>query len=128
MKALSEGLNTYIGTGGSQFSGGQKQRLAIARALIKNPKVLLLDEATSALDRKNERLIQETLDKVSEGRTTITIAHRLATVKSSENIIVMKSGKVVETGTYDTLMQKQGTFYALAKNQQQKQEDKVDEG
>ncbi len=80
MKQLELGLDTYIGTGASQFSGGQKQRIAIARALIKNPRVLLLDEATSALDRKNEQAIQATLDSVAQGRTTITIAHRLTTV------------------------------------------------
>ena len=80
VEQLKEKMETYVGTGGGQISGGQKQRIAIARALLKNPKLLLLDEATSALDRRNERLIQNTLNKIAEEKTTITIAHRIKTI------------------------------------------------
>jgi ATP-binding cassette subfamily B (MDR/TAP) protein 1 len=93
-------LETYVGHGGGQLSGGQKQRIAIARALLRNPKILLLDEATSALDRKNERLIQKTLDKISHERTTLTIAHRVKTIMSSDIIYVLSGGKVEEQGRF----------------------------
>lgn len=86
---LEHKLETYVGYGGGQLSGGQKQRIAIARAILKNPKILLLDEATSALDRKNEVLIQRTLDDIVTGRTTVTIAHRTKTITNSNEIFVM---------------------------------------
>lgn len=92
---LKDKLETYVGTGGGQLSGGQKQRIAIARALLKNPKILLLDEATSALDRRNERLIQKTLNIVSEDKITITIAHRVKTIMNSDQIFVMDGGKIL---------------------------------
>ena len=91
---LSEKTNTYVGTGGGQLSGGQKQRIAIARALIKNPQILLLDEATSALDRRNERLIQNTLNKVISDRKSITVAHRLDTIMNSDTIFVLSQGRL----------------------------------
>jgi len=87
-------LDTYVGQGGGQLSGGQKQRIAIARAILKNPPILLLDEATSALDRKNEVLIQNTLDKISSERTTISIAHRVKTIMNSDEIFVMHEGRL----------------------------------
>jgi ATP-binding cassette subfamily B (MDR/TAP) protein 1 len=86
---LKEKLETYVGTGGGQISGGQKQRIAIARALLKNPRVLLLDEATSALDRRNEKLIQNTLNKIAEEKITLTIAHRVKTIMNCEEIFVL---------------------------------------
>lgn len=103
MQALKGKLETFAGTAGSQISGGQKQRLAIARALLKNPKVLLLDEATSALDRRNEKNIQRTLNKIAEEKTTITIAHRVKTIMSCDDIFVIEKGKVLEHGRFHQL-------------------------
>ena len=97
---LPNGLNHNVGYGGSFLSGGQKQRIAIARSLIRNPRILILDEATSALDRINEKLIQKTLDKLSEGRTTITIAHRVKTIMKADTIFVLKSGEMREKGKF----------------------------
>ena len=97
---LEDKLDTYVGMGGGQLSGGQKQRIAIARALLKNPKILLFDEATSALDRRNERLIQETLNSVAAGRTSITVAHRVETIKQCNIIYVLDKGVTVEKGTF----------------------------
>jgi len=94
--------------GGGQVSGGQKQRLAIARAILKNPKILLLDEATSALDRRNEKLIQNTLNKIAEEKITITIAHRVKTIMKCDQIFVMDSGKVAEHGLFKDLKKYQG--------------------
>lgn len=92
VEKLPNGLNHNVGYGGSLLSGGQKQRIAIARSLIRKPKILILDEATSALDRRNEKLIQQTLDKLSKGRTTLTVAHRVKTIMNSDIIFVLKSG------------------------------------
>lgn len=100
---LENKLETYVGHGGGQLSGGQKQRIAIARAILKNPPILLLDEATSALDRKNEILIQTTLDKISSERTTISIAHRIKTIMNSDQIFVMHDGRLTERGKFREL-------------------------
>ncbi|EDK31467.1 multidrug resistance protein-like transporter family ABC domain protein (macronuclear) [Tetrahymena thermophila SB210] len=127
VKDLQNKLDTYVGNAGSQISGGQKQRICIARAILKNPQILLLDEATSALDRKNEAMIQQTLDDISKGRTTIVIAHRLSTIKNADRILVLEKGELVEEGTYESLINARGKFEALAKNQiQREQEDKQD--
>ena len=98
-----------------RLSGGQKQRISIARVFLKNPPILILDEATSALDNKSERLIQKSLDKLSEGRTTITIAHRLSTIVGADKIIVRTDEGIVEEGSHETLMANKGLYSALYK-------------
>ena len=98
--SLKDKLETFAGTAGGQISGGQKQRLAIARALLKNPRILLLDEATSALDRRNEKHIQETLNKIAEEKTTITIAHRVRTIMNCDEIFVLENGRILERGQF----------------------------
>ncbi|KAM1072661.1 hypothetical protein FF1_017892 [Malus domestica] len=114
ISSLKDGYDTECGERGVQLSGGQKQRIAIARAILRNPTVLLLDEATSALDVQSEQLVQEALDRIMVGRTTIVIAHRLNTVKNLDMIAFVADGKVVEKGTYAQLKQKRGAFFNLA--------------
>lgn len=106
-----EGLNTLVGERGVQLSGGQRQRIAIARAMIRNPKVLILDEATSALDTQSEKQVQEALNKLMKGRTSIVIAHRLSTIKDCDQIIVLEKGKIVEKGNHDSLISNANGVY-----------------
>jgi ABC-type multidrug transport system fused ATPase/permease subunit len=106
-----------VGAAGSQISGGQKQRIAIARALAGNPKILLLDEATSALDSESEKAVQESLHRAQKGRTTIVVAHHLATIRRANKIIVLGNGKVSEEGSHATLMAKKGVYYTLVTSQ-----------
>lgn len=115
--AFPEGYDALVGPRGVKLSGGQRQRVAIARAVLADPKILLLDEATSALDSESERLVQEALDKLMKGRTSLIIAHRLATVKSADKILVLKDGKIVEDGSHVELMEKEGTYRLLAQTQ-----------
>ena len=111
---LPEGYQTFLGERGTRLSGGQRQRIAIARAILKNAPLLLLDEATSALDARSEILVQEGLDAAMEGRTTLIIAHRLATVKKVDRVIVLDHGKIVETGSPDELLKHDGLYAKLA--------------
>jgi ATP-binding cassette subfamily B protein len=114
ISSLPEGYDTVVGERGYRFSGGEKQRIAIARAILRNPPILVLDEATSALDTQTERAVQEALARLVEGRTTIAIAHRLSTVRDADQIVVLDGGRVVEIGTYEELVAHGGRFAALA--------------
>jgi ATP-binding cassette subfamily B protein len=111
---LPDGYDTMVGSRGHRFSGGEKQRIAIARTLLRNPRVLVLDEATSALDTETERAVQHAFDTLSRGRTTITIAHRLSTVRDADQIAVLDHGHIIETGTHTTLLRDNGRYATLA--------------
>jgi ATP-binding cassette subfamily B protein len=117
LRALPQGLDTFMGEGGARLSGGQRQRIAIARALLRDAPLLLLDEATSALDAESERLVQDALDRLMEHRTTIVIAHRLATVRAADRIVVMDQGQIVEEGTHASLNARGGLYARLARLQ-----------
>src|SRR4051812_36907653 len=117
LRALPQGLDTFMGEGGARLSGGQRQRIAIARALLRDAPLLLLDEATSALDAESERLVQDALDRLMADRTTIVIAHRLATVRAADRIVVMDQGRIVEEGTHATLSARGGLYARLARLQ-----------
>ena len=117
LRALPDGYDTYVGERGVMLSGGQKQRIAIARAILRDAPVLLLDEATSALDAESERAVQDAVERLAHGRTTIIVAHRLATVKAADRIVVMEAGRIVAEGTHDALVAQGGLYARLARLQ-----------
>lgn len=119
ISALPDGYETWVGSGGQDLSGGEKQRISIARTIIQNPKILILDEATAAMDTETERNIQNSISQLKSGRTTIAIAHRLSTLRDADKLAVIDEGECVEFGSYDELMEKQGVYYKIFKLQEQ---------
>lgn len=118
---LKKGYDTYVGERGVKLSGGQKQRISIARVFLKNPAILILDEATSALDNESEHLVSQSLDRLAEGRTTLTIAHRLTTIQNADRILVLTDGRIMEEGNHRELLEKKGIYYQLYQSVQEQE-------
>ena len=114
LQRLPDGYNTFLGERGVRLSGGQRQRISIARAMLKNPPLLLLDEATSALDAESERVVQAALEAAMQHRTTLVIAHRLATIQKADRIVVLEAGRIVDIGRHDELVARGGLYAKLA--------------
>ncbi len=125
---LKHGYDTYVGERGVKLSGGQKQRISIARVFLKNPAILILDEATSALDNESEHIVSQSLDRLAEGRTTVTIAHRLTTIQNADRILVLSDGKIAEEGSHRQLLEQKGIYYQLYMSVQDQQESDSAEG
>ena len=115
---MPDGYDMLVGEQGNKLSGGEKQRIAIARAILHDPRILILDEATSSLDTPTEKKIQEAIANLTRGRTTFAIAHRLSTLRSADRIVVLDDGKVAEVGSHEELMQREGLFHRLVETQQ----------
>ena len=120
--AKPDGYDTQVGERGGELSGGEKQRVAIARAILHDPKILILDEATSSVDVETEKQIQEAIARLTQGRTTFAIAHRLSTLRNADRLVILEGGRIVEVGTHSELMRKMGIFYELVQLQQQTSE------
>lgn len=125
---LKDGYDTYVGERGVKLSGGQKQRISIARVFLKNPPILILDEATSALDNESEHIVSQSLERLAQGRTTVTIAHRLTTIQNADRILVLSGGKIAEEGSHQELLEKRGNYYQLYMSVQGQQESGLPEG
>ena len=128
IKEMAMGYDTYVGERGVKLSGGQKQRISIARVFLKNPPILILDEATSALDNESEHLVNQSLERLAQGRTTVTIAHRLTTIQNADRILVLSDGKIMEEGSHEELLEKQGMYYQLYMSVQDKTSEDLPEG
>ena len=120
--AKPDGYDTQVGERGGELSGGEKQRVAIARAILHDPRILILDEATSSVDVETEKQIQEAIARLTEGRTTFAIAHRLSTLRNADRLVILEGGRIIEIGTHNELMEQKGIFYELVQLQQQTSE------